>query len=196
MTNLTAGLVLAAGAGTRMGQPKASVEINGERMVDRAVRLLNKAGCDCVYVILGAWIGEVKNCEVVINKDWAEGISSSLKCGLKALQDKNKMREVKKDNPITHAVITLVDLPGLTSNIVKKVMENPADLVVATFEGVRGHPVKIASKHWDEVLDKISGDSGAKSFLDSRADVVEVRFNLKAGLDDVDRQEDLKRRFF
>ncbi|MFM8895280.1 MAG: NTP transferase domain-containing protein, partial [Actinomycetales bacterium] len=49
-----AGLVLAAGSGSRFGQPKAGVLIDGERLVDRAVRILSQAGADPVLVVLGA----------------------------------------------------------------------------------------------------------------------------------------------
>lgn len=194
MANVTAGLVLAAGAGTRIGQPKASILVNGERLVDRAVKLLNESGCDYVFVVLGAWIGQVNNSEIVINKDWAEGVSTSIKSGLKALQNQNKKLEAKKENQITHVLITLVDLPWLTAEIVKKVLDNPADLVVAKFEGVQGHPVKVASRYWDEVMSNVSGDKGAKAFLSSRTDVVEVAFEQKAGLDDVDQAQDLRQR--
>ncbi|MGA1145657.1 MAG: NTP transferase domain-containing protein, partial [Candidatus Nanopelagicales bacterium] len=50
-----AGVVLAAGEGKRFGGPKAPFEYDGERLVDRAVRVLREAGCDPVFVILGAW---------------------------------------------------------------------------------------------------------------------------------------------
>ena len=53
-----AGLVLAAGEGRRFGGPKAPAVIDGERLVDRAVRVLRAGGCDPVYVVLGAWVGE------------------------------------------------------------------------------------------------------------------------------------------
>ena len=101
-----AGLVLAAGSGTRYGQPKAPVVIDGERLVDRAARLLREAGCDPVVVVLGAWVGDVPDAEVALNADWAEGMGSSLRVGLTALE---KRAEVDR------AVITLVDLPGLTA---------------------------------------------------------------------------------
>jgi nicotine blue oxidoreductase len=53
----TAGLVLAAGEGKRFGGPKAPYVHNGERLVDRAVSVLANAGCNPVFVVLGAWLG-------------------------------------------------------------------------------------------------------------------------------------------
>jgi nicotine blue oxidoreductase len=82
-----AGLVLAAGAGTRYGQPKAPVIIGGERLVDRAVRVLTEGGCDPVYVVLGAWVGEVDGADIVVNDAWPEGMGSSLRMGLTVLSE-------------------------------------------------------------------------------------------------------------
>ena len=69
----TAGLVLAAGEGRRFGGPKAPYVLDGERLVDRAVRVLREAGCDPVVVVLGAWVGEVPGAEVVGNEDVGRG---------------------------------------------------------------------------------------------------------------------------
>ena len=75
------GLVLAAGAGQRMGGPKAPLAVAGQRLVDRAVRVLREGGCDPVLVVLGAWVGDVPGAEVVVNADWASGLGSSLEPG-------------------------------------------------------------------------------------------------------------------
>ncbi len=64
----TAGLVLAAGEGKRFGGPKAPYVHNGERLVDRAVNVLAEAGCDPVFVVLGAWIGGVPGATVLETK--------------------------------------------------------------------------------------------------------------------------------
>ena len=92
-----AGLVLAAGEGRRFGGPKAPVVIDGERLVDRAVRVLREGGCEPVYVVLGAWVGEVPGAIVVVNPDWAEGMGSSLRAGLGAMDADRVV--VTSDNP-------------------------------------------------------------------------------------------------
>ncbi|MCG5440355.1 NTP transferase domain-containing protein, partial [Micromonospora foliorum] len=56
---MTAGLLLAAGAGRRFGRPKALVELDGEPLVRRAIRLLGDGGCAPVHVVLGAGADEV-----------------------------------------------------------------------------------------------------------------------------------------
>ena len=172
-----AGLVLAAGSGTRYGQPKAPVVIDGERLVDRAARLLREAGCDPVVVVLGAWVGDVPDAEVALNADWAEGMGSSLRVGLTALE---KRAEVDR------AVITLVDLPGLTAEAIHRVMACPDDIVIATYDADRGHPVIFARKHWDAICEHAHGDQGARGFLRERRDITLVEVGDIAQGYDVD----------
>ena len=76
-----AGLLLAAGSGSRFGAPKALVELDGQTLVDRGVALLRDGGCDPVIVVLGALIVPVEGAQVVVAQDWAEGMSASLRAG-------------------------------------------------------------------------------------------------------------------
>lgn len=177
----TAGLILAAGAGTRYGQPKAPVEIDGERLVDRAVRVLRQGGCDPVVVVLGAWVGPVQGARVVVNRNWADGMGSSLRAGLAGLTE----------TETTHALVTLVDLPGLTSTAVLRVIATGASLAVATYEGVRGHPVLMGREHWDGVSGAATGDASTRTYLVGRADLVLVEVGDVAVGYDVDVPADL-----
>ncbi len=168
-------LILAAGSGSRMGQPKALLEIDGERLVDRAVNTFIKAGHPDIFVVLGAWVGEVPHCTTIINDAWVEGMGSSLIVGLSAIQKNPKYREV---------IISLVDLPGLTPGVIQAISDHPHDLVIAEYGGKRGHPVKIGRSHWDGVLASSSGDVGARSYLSSRSDVYQIAFDdLEIGRD-------------
>ncbi len=109
----TAGLVLAAGEGRRFGGPKAPYVVDGERLVDRAVRVLREASCDPVVVVLGAWVGEVPEADVVVNDDWGTGMGSSLRRGLEHVATLEGVDDV---------VVTLVDLPGLTAEAVRRIL--------------------------------------------------------------------------
>lgn len=80
-----AGLLLAAGQGARLGRPKALLEHQGERLVDRGVRLLEEGGCHPVVVVLGAATPQVRRAVTVQNPDWASGMGSSLRVGLAAV---------------------------------------------------------------------------------------------------------------
>lgn len=148
-----AGLVLAAGEGRRFGGPKAPHVHDGEKLVDRAVRVLREGGCDPVVVVLGAWVGDVPGADVVVNDDWAQGMGSSLRCGLAALSDADRV------------VLTLVDLPGLTAAAVRRVRAEQSALVQATYDGRRGHPVILGRDHWDAAAELATGDRGARDYL-------------------------------
>ena len=163
-----AGIVLAAGEGRRFGGPKAPFLYEGERLVDRAVRLLREAGCDPVFVILGAWEGQVDNATVIVNHGWEEGMGSSLRIGLKWV---NATTEAE------YALVTLVDLPGMTSEAFELVLAAPPGLAVATFDGQRGHPVRIPREHFGELIDTVTGDTGARSFLEGREDITFVELS-------------------
>ncbi len=162
-----AGLVLAAGSGSRYGQPKAPVVIEGERLVDRAVRVLTEAGCDPIVVVLGAWVGHVEGADVVVNNAWPEGMGSSLRTGLAHLRD---------ESDADRAVITLVDLPGLTTAAVERLLDSARGTSVAqcTYGGERGHPVSLVRDVWDEAIEAAQADEGARRLLRQRDDVVLV----------------------
>jgi molybdenum cofactor cytidylyltransferase/nicotine blue oxidoreductase len=179
----TAGLVLAAGEGRRFGGPKAPFVLDGERLVDRAVRVLREAGCDPVVVVLGAWVGEVPGSDVVVNDDWPSGMGSSLRCGLEYLA---RGREVEVDA----ALVTLVDLPGLTADAVARLVAagstDPREaLASATYDGVRGHPVLLGRAHWTGVIASATGDRGARAYLATH-DVTLVEVGDVASGDDLD----------
>lgn len=152
----TAGLVLAAGEGKRFGGPKAPFELDGERLVDRAVRLLHAAGVDDVFVVLGAWTGEVTQATSIINDDWQTGMGSSLRVGLSHLSH---------IGDIDRVVVTLVDLIGLTSDAIHRVTHSHAPISIATYDGTRGHPVTFSRVVWDQVQESAVGDKGARDFI-------------------------------
>lgn len=175
-------LILAAGAGSRMGMPKAKVKINGQRLVDRAVSVFKEAGCPDVYVVLGAWIGEVAGAKVIINENWQEGMGSSLRAGLS---------HISSLPDIENVLVSLVDLPNLTATAVAQILLAPGNIVVATFEGIPGHPVKFSRKHWQGIIDAAVGDVGARAYFSTRSDVDYVRLDEWADGKDVDTRSDL-----
>jgi nicotine blue oxidoreductase len=166
-------LVLAAGEGKRFGGPKALAELDGERLVDRAVRILALGGADPVVVVLGAAVVDVPGADaVVVNPDWADGMGSSLRAGLAA----------PALDGCTAVLVQLVDQPGIRADAVRRLLaahaavaEPTADLAVATYAGERGHPVLLGRDHWAGVAESAVGDRGARQYLAEHADaVVEV----------------------
>jgi nicotine blue oxidoreductase len=185
MSRDVAGLVLAAGEGRRFGRPKAVVELDGERLVDRAVRLLTDGGADPVFVVSGAVTLDVAGVFVVPNPSWRTGVGSSLLAGLDALPAS-----------VTAVVITLVDTPWLGPDSVRRLIAActaGADLAVATYDSKPGHPVLLGRSHWDGLRAGASGDTGARAYLRGRPDVIEVDCTGTGDPSDIDTPNDLRR---
>ena len=157
------GLLLAAGAGSRLGMPKALVHDDDGSWLARATETLREGGCDDVTVVLGAAVDEALRLldglgvDVVIASDWVEGMSASLRAGLRAMPADSEA-----------AVVLLVDLPDVTAEVVRRVVAGgagPDALARATFDGRPGHPVLLGRDHWAGVTATAAGDRGARDYL-------------------------------
>jgi CTP:molybdopterin cytidylyltransferase MocA len=180
----THGLLLAAGAGRRMGRPKALVrDADGTSWLVSAVAALADGGCDAVTVVLGAAADEARalvpeGVAVVEATDWAEGMGASLRAGLAAVP------------PDADAVlVSLVDLPDVDATVVARVLDGAgstaAVLARAAYAGVPGHPVLLGRDHWAGAAGSASGDRGARAYL-AEADVLLVECGDLATGADVD----------
>jgi CTP:molybdopterin cytidylyltransferase MocA len=172
VTRAVAGVVLAAGAGVRLGfdAPKPLVtDSAGRTWLDRSISALQDGGVPLVYVVVGAGAAAVEaavppGCHVVFAPEWAEGMGASLRAGLGA---------VRLHSPTASAaVIMLVDTPGVGAEVVRRLVEHAQanrqlidSLVRAAYGGDPGHPVLIGQAHWAGVLDSASGDRGARDYL-------------------------------
>jgi molybdenum cofactor cytidylyltransferase/nicotine blue oxidoreductase len=144
--------------------PKALVEYDGSLLVERAVRTA-RAVCDPVLVVLGAQAGDVwqradlTGATVLVNADWATGMASSLRTGLDGLRGWPAR--------IDAALVLLVDMPGMTPAALEHMaaQEGPGALAVATYDGVRSHPVLLGREHWAGVAATATGDEGARRYL-------------------------------
>lgn len=182
---MPAGLLLAAGAGTRMGMPKALVHDEHGSWLVRAVGLLRAGGCDPVTVVLGAAPEAVEllppGTSVVLADDWADGMGASLRAGLAALEG----------GDAEAVVVTLVDLPDLTAEVVRRVVAHgvgAGSLARAAYDGTPGHPVLLGRDHWAAVRGAATGDRGARGYL-AGADVALVECGDLATGRDVDTRD-------
>lgn len=199
-----AGLLLAAGAGRRMGHPKALLrDRNGVPFLQRGVGLLLAGGCERVTVVLGASAdearqllrGQVAGVEVVVAEDWDEGMGASLRAGLGSLTDIVDADSDDADSDLEAVLVSLVDLPDVTAAVLQRVVAagepmGPAALVRATYDGRPGHPVLIGREHWAGVAATSRGDQGARDYLRAHGASGCECGDLATGRD-VDRPEDL-----
>lgn len=179
-----AGLLLAAGEGSRLGRPKAVVELDGERLVDRGARLLREGGCEPVVVVLGAALVEVPGASVVRNPHWRTGMGSSLRAGLAALPD-----------DVDAVVVALVDQPHVYPEAVRRLArahDAGAEVAVASYDGAPRNPALFARRHWAAAAEAAVGDVGARPFLRAHPDLVtHVECGDIADPADVDTPADL-----
>ena len=187
----TAGLLLAAGAGRRMGRPKALVEVAGEPLVVRGIRLLTDGGCAPVLVVVGAAAADVRplcvGAQVVEAPDWDTGMSASLRAGLRQLAGTGA----------TAAVIALVDQPLVTAAAVQRLRaahDAGAVAAVACYAGRPRNPVLLDRSTWVEVGAAAAGDDGARVWLRAHPEAVTAVDCTDLGQpDDVDTPHDLAR---
>jgi CTP:molybdopterin cytidylyltransferase MocA len=181
---MTAGLLLAAGAGRRMGTPKALVrDDDGTSWLRRSVRVLADGGCDEVHVVLGAAADAAGplldglGAHVVVARDWAEGMGASRRAGLAAVGAGSTSQAV---------LVSLVDLPDVTAAVVARVLASgsgPQVLARAAYDGRPGHPVLLGRGHWAPVVETAVGDAGARGHLATSGVVLVECGDLATGRD-------------
>ena len=185
-----AGLVLAAGSGSRYGGPKALVAFEGELLVERAARLLVEGGCAPVLVVLGAAAEQVRAAavlpEVVVAADWPTGMGASLRAGLAALEGRAE---------VDACVVALADQPRVGPGAVERLraaFAAGASAAVATYAGAARNPVLLARPTWPAVAELAQGDAGARAWLRAHPDaVIEVPCDGTGSAADIDTPDDL-----
>lgn len=180
-------MLLAAGEGSRLGTPKALVEVGGRRLLDWGVGLLRDGGTSPVVVVTGAVsVGDIAGVAIVPNPAWRAGMGTSLAAGLRALPDN-----------CAAAVIALVDQPLIGPQAVERLIaahQAGAQAAVAAYDGKPRNPVLLGRRLWADVLAVATGDAGARPYLRGHPDLVTlVECSDTGSPDDVDTAEDLAR---
>ncbi len=180
---MTAGLVLAAGAGTRFGpEGKLLSKLDGRPVLEWSVEALcGVVELTRVVVVLGFRAEDVLarvalgRAEPVRCEDWADGQSASLRCGLAALDGAERV------------IVTLGDQPRLTPRVISLFLDAAAG-TRAVYAGRPGHPVVLGPEQVAAAM-SVDGDVGARDLLRG-GPVIEVG-HLCSGRD-VDTLEDLE----
>lgn len=187
-----AGIVLAAGQSRRLGRPKQLLHLDGRPILDIVLQSASRSRLAELYLVLGneadriaAAVGDY-NQRVDINPNFAEGQSTSLRCGIAAL-----------DEGVAGAMVLLGDQPQVTADIIDRLLaaftESGAEIVQPVYSGTPGNPVVFRRTVFPELL-AITGDRGARDVILQKRDAVHrVPFpDLSVPLD-VDTDEDYAR---
>ncbi len=186
------GLILAGGASSRMGTPKALLKIGEETFLQRIVRVLHSAQVLENFLVLGSHAEQIQSTllwfdgKIMVNEQWEEGQISSIKAGIAALADEN----------IHGILLCPVDHPLLTQALLVDLLQgfwkSNKNIIIPTFNGQRGHPV-IFSKAMFGALLSAPLDEGAKYVVHQYAEeILEVPVDDEAILLNVDTPEDYK----
>ena len=190
-----AGVLLAAWEGSRFGQPKALVELNGQTLAERGVGLLRAGGADPILVVTGAVPLELDRTLTVDNPQWRTGMGSSLRAALQALTEAGRGSET--GTAIGAVVVALADQPLVGAEAVARLIaayRDGATVAVAAYDGQARNPVLLARECWAEVIAMATGDQGARTFLRTRPELVTlVECGDTGRPDDIDTPADLAR---
>lgn len=186
---MIAGLVLAAGAGTRFGGRKQLADLDGRPLLEHALAAMRSAPVEPVAVVLGADADAVstavdmQGAEPIVCVEWEEGQSASLRLGIDALERAGA----------DAVVVTLGDQPHITAPAIAAVIAargGGAQAVRATYDGAPGHPVLLERELFPAVRE-LSGDVGARDVLRG-ARVTDVPCDGLGDPGDVDTPADLR----
>ena len=186
----TAGIILAAGASTRMHQPKPLLLWRGEPFIRHVIRTALGAGLSPVVIVSGAHTPEVRAAvadlpvTLIHNSDWEAGQSTSVRCGLQALPD-----------TIGSAIFLLADQPQIPIELVKALIEQHAQtlspIVAPLIDDRRGNPVLFDRMTFDDLL-SLRGDVGGRAVF-AKHPIANVPWRAAGLLLDVDTPEDYQR---
>jgi molybdenum cofactor cytidylyltransferase len=186
-----AALLLAAGKSSRMGSNKMLEEVDGRPMVARTAQRLLASRARPIIGVLGNRADDVDAAlgklpiERVLNPDFADGLSTSLKRGLAALPE-----------DVDGVVVCLGDMPLIAGRDIDRLIAafNPLEgraIVVPTRRGKRGNPILWSRPFFAEMM-ALSGDQGARKLIEEHADLVaEVEMDNDAIFIDIDTPQAL-----
>jgi molybdenum cofactor cytidylyltransferase len=186
-------VVLAAGASSRMGSPKQTLQFRGESLLRRAVLAALGARCRPVIVVTGAHSEltrrEFEGLDVreVLNTSWETGMASSIRAGVEGL--------IEEDADVAAAVLLLCDQPHVTAEVISGLVAahraTGSQVIASTYGGSFGVPALFSRALFAE-LTRLHGKSGAKEVIQRHAQDAHF-LPFPCGEVDVDTRDDFSR---
>jgi molybdenum cofactor cytidylyltransferase len=186
-----AAIILAAGASTRMGQPKQLLPINGRPLLIHTLEVVEQASLEPIIVVLGAnhhehhdLVARHSTAAIVFNPHWQNGMGSSLKAGLNNLL---------KYDQVANAVMMLVcDQPGITPahlrNLIKQYQLSNTPIVASWYSGAAGVPALFDKTLFPELLN-LNDAHGAQKVIRHHTNQL-TTVDFPEGVIDIDTPQD------
>jgi len=185
-------VILAAGSSSRLGYPKQLVEFKGKPMLQHILDVADSFEFETEVLVLGAGAEEIKDkieprkFEILFNKNWEEGMASSIRIGLE--------RSLEKEKDLEDLLILLSDQPFVSEErieaLIKEQLTGNSQTTFSEYDGDVGVPA-IFSRSVFPFLKELKGDHGAKKLiLDKKIEFRTVKF--EKGNFDVDTKEDVE----
>ena len=173
-------VILAAGESKRMGVPKMLLDIGGVSMLEAVISNVRKSSVDDITVVLGAYRDKlqkivdntgIRSC---YNKDYKEGMLSSVQCGLRNINSRTiAVLVFQGDQPLIFK-----DVINIVINAFRKTEKG---IVVPVYNNRRGHPLLFSKKYFKNVK-KLDTDKGLRALLEIFAPDVEEVSVKEAGI--------------
>jgi molybdenum cofactor cytidylyltransferase len=189
-------IVLAAGESKRMGQTKQLLDLEGKSILQWVLDNLCRSQVDEVILVLGHDADRIlqtidtHRVKVVINKNYREGMITSIEQGLMNLNDK-----------VQAFFIVLADQPGVSPEVFDRLITEfrrvipEKNIVLPTFRGRIGHPALFSAKYRKEAS-RIKGDVGLRQILQEHPeDILAVEMDTDSILQDIDTPDDYWKQF-
>jgi molybdenum cofactor cytidylyltransferase len=183
-------VMLAAGASTRLGQPKQLLRLGGKTLLAQICETALGVENQQVIVVLGANFEAIKPAiqhlpvQVFTNEKWAEGMGSSIACGMAHLPENADA-----------VLLLLCDQPFVTTILLEKLVEkwrlSAASIVASAYGGSFGPPALFDQKYFPE-LAALQGQQGAKKLMEKHRENLKL-VDFPEGATDIDTVEDWER---
>lgn len=183
---MTGAIILAAGESNRLGRPKQNLQFNGQTLLQHAVDSAQQSECKPVIVVLGANDNAITppgGVTVLYNKDWKEGMASSIRTAINGINN---------DLSVDKVIIMLCDQPfvstALLNSLIDKQIETGKPIVASTYNDIIGVPALFDRTFFAELL-LLKGHEGAKKILITHANEI-ATIPFEKGSIDIDTPDD------
>jgi molybdenum cofactor cytidylyltransferase len=185
------GILLAAGESKRMGKPKLLLNLGESNIINTTIENLLKSKIFELIIVLGheaqniesSLSSQDKRIKFVTNKNYREGMSTSIKCGvLTASKDSEAFLIALGDQPLIS--------PKIINRLIEKYQSSGVGIITVMHQSLRGHPVIISKKYVQEIL-SLNGDIGARDLLKQHLDdTASINIESSEEFFDIDRTQD------